>query len=379
MRTGPALRSSSTHRGAGGRTAGVLDVSEQSEAVIEFAKTLVASDPWARIERTRLGNDPPHVSLIGWLSADTLRDFRFLAAEAVRLFDPGGSGDLEERWWAMVLDTVPELINRRVAPAITENGRLDLRRPWFVAESVPAAKASLLALQRLRARALETKPAAERPSYGEILRSLAPQMPKGRPGAPDPVEPTPDELLRWADQLTALDGVSPDDRRAPIWHASLRLITEWVLAYGLWIEKHRPDLLSDAPTLHALIRRGPDGRAGEFARYPGADLARDLRLNAGRWETGEPGKAPTPAKPAEPVAPGGPTKKPLSEREGWVLEVIRSAPQGTGITGPAIIADVRQRHRVVIEQGTLTKHIIPKLKKYYGVRNRRRVGYYIER
>ncbi len=42
-------------------------------------------------------------------------------------------------------------------------------------------------------------------------------------------------------------------------------------------------MLSDAPTLHALLRRGPDERAGRFARYDCVALARELRLIAARW------------------------------------------------------------------------------------------------
>ncbi len=352
---------------------------EVFRAMIEHCKILVASDPWARIDRTRVGNDQPVVTLAGWLNAETRKEFRFLATEAVRLFDPGGSGDPEERCWALVLDTVPELINRQVVPATTDTGRLDLGGSWFVTESIPAAKAFLLAAQRLRDRAIELNATADRPSYGEILRSLAQQMPKGRPGNPEPVEPTPDELLADADDLCALDVSSPDDRKAPVWHATLRLFTEWVLAYGLWIERNRPAVLSDAPTLLALLRRGPDERAGHYARYDCVALARELRLIAARWLDGDPAKAAAPAKPAKAAAVEGQTKEPLSALEGWVLEVIRSVPPERGITGPQIIAKIRERYRVVLDQASLTSRIIPKLKGQHGVRNRPRVGYYIER
>ena len=69
---------------------------------------------------------------------------------------------------------------------------------------------------------------------------------------------------------------------------------------------------------------------------------------------------------------------PLSEREQQVLDIISDQPNGKAIKGAEIIVLMRKRHRVVLEQGTLTGHIIPKLKRGYGVKNRPNVGYYRE-
>jgi hypothetical protein len=68
---------------------------------------------------------------------------------------------------------------------------------------------------------------------------------------------------------------------------------------------------------------------------------------------------------------------PLSETEQHVLDVIRAQPPGKCITGPQIVAALAKL-RFPLALSTLTRHTIPTLKKHYGVRNRRGVGYYIE-
>lgn len=78
-------------------------------------------------------------------------------------------------------------------------------------------------------------------------------------------------------------------------------------------------------------------------------------------------------------APPAPLPPPLTEPEQAVLDVIRTQPPGQGITGIQIIDTLRMRNPPVkIEQSTLTRHFIPKLKQGYGVRNRRSAGYYVE-
>lgn len=136
-------------------------------------------------------------------------------------------------------------------------------------------------------------PTAARPSYGEILKSFASQMPKGRPRDPDPVEPTAAALRIYADQLTGLDRTYSVQ---PVWYASKEVLLNWVLAYGRWIDLHRPALLSDAPTLRALL-----------AACTCEDLlalARELRAIAARWTASEPATIAVPAKQAEPTAAG---------------------------------------------------------------------------
>lgn len=72
-------------------------------------------------------------------------------------------------------------------------------------------------------------------------------------------------------------------------------------------------------------------------------------------------------------------RKPLlTEHERQVLDIIAAQPEGNGISGRDIIAEVRHRHNRVLEQSTLSGRIIPRLKTY-GVRNRPRVGYYVNR
>jgi hypothetical protein len=68
---------------------------------------------------------------------------------------------------------------------------------------------------------------------------------------------------------------------------------------------------------------------------------------------------------------------PLTEAEGKVLELIKQQPKGQAITGPEIISSLNKQG-FPMEQSTLTRHIIPKLKKGYGVKNRRGVGYYVD-
>jgi hypothetical protein len=65
---------------------------------------------------------------------------------------------------------------------------------------------------------------------------------------------------------------------------------------------------------------------------------------------------------------------PLTAHEQAVLEVIKKHPDG--IQGGKILSILAKRGRV-LDQSTLTRHIIPKLRDWYRVRNRRGVGYYI--
>jgi len=85
--------------------------------------------------------------------------------------------------------------------------------------------------------------------------------------------------------------------------------------------------------------------------------------------------APTvPPPPAvQPVADGQPEAErpkppPLTVHEQKVLDLIRARPAGTGITGRGII-DALNKQGNAPEQSTLTRHIIPKLKRWFGVEN----------
>jgi hypothetical protein len=72
-----------------------------------------------------------------------------------------------------------------------------------------------------------------------------------------------------------------------------------------------------------------------------------------------------------------PSSPPLTDTEKRVLDLIKSQPQGTGVTGSQIVTTLSNQN-YPIEQSTLTRHIIPKLKQWYGVKNRPGVGYYID-
>ena len=76
-------------------------------------------------------------------------------------------------------------------------------------------------------------------------------------------------------------------------------------------------------------------------------------------------------RPSEEVTP----PPPLTAIEDSVLEIIRNHPEG--IQGPGILEALAKIHENPPHQGTLTRHFIPKLKKWCGVKNRRGVGYYL--
>jgi DNA-binding CsgD family transcriptional regulator len=61
---------------------------------------------------------------------------------------------------------------------------------------------------------------------------------------------------------------------------------------------------------------------------------------------------------------------PLTDREKEVYRLIADQPPGNAITGKEICSKTGMR------QGTLTSHIIPKLKRSHGIQNRPGAGYY---
>ncbi len=66
--------------------------------------------------------------------------------------------------------------------------------------------------------------------------------------------------------------------------------------------------------------------------------------------------------------PEKPKPPPLTDHEQKVLDLIKAQPPGKGITGPKILTTLAKQGRI-LDQSTLTRHIIPKLKKWYGVGN----------
>jgi len=64
----------------------------------------------------------------------------------------------------------------------------------------------------------------------------------------------------------------------------------------------------------------------------------------------------------------GAAAPPLTDTERKVLDIIRAQPPGAGVTGKEILAALA-RQGIDLEQSTLTRHVIPNLKRWHGVRN----------
>jgi hypothetical protein len=69
-------------------------------------------------------------------------------------------------------------------------------------------------------------------------------------------------------------------------------------------------------------------------------------------------------------------KKPISDKAAAVYELLKTMPEHRGLTGRKIIEELSKKN-IFIDQSTLTKNIIPILKKDYGVKSQPRIGYYI--
>jgi len=70
------------------------------------------------------------------------------------------------------------------------------------------------------------------------------------------------------------------------------------------------------------------------------------------------------------------TNEPLSDKALAVLNLLQELSPHQGLTGPKILEKLDNKN-ILIDQSTLTKSIIPALKPY-GVKNKPRIGYYIE-
>jgi hypothetical protein len=71
----------------------------------------------------------------------------------------------------------------------------------------------------------------------------------------------------------------------------------------------------------------------------------------------------------------------LTDKARAVLELLRSQPSGKGLDGSAIRRKLktREQDRLTITQAVLTSHIMPILKQHYGVKNKRGLGYYVQK
>jgi hypothetical protein len=70
-------------------------------------------------------------------------------------------------------------------------------------------------------------------------------------------------------------------------------------------------------------------------------------------------------------------RKPLGDNEAAVYEIIKALPKHRAITGKDLLNRLEKEKDIIIDQSTLTKNIIPFLKKEYGVKNKRGAGYYL--
>lgn len=68
--------------------------------------------------------------------------------------------------------------------------------------------------------------------------------------------------------------------------------------------------------------------------------------------------------------------EPLSDKALAVLNLLQELPRSQALTGPQILNKLDNKN-IIIDQSTLTKSIIPALKPH-GVKNKPRIGYYIE-
>lgn len=75
---------------------------------------------------------------------------------------------------------------------------------------------------------------------------------------------------------------------------------------------------------------------------------------------------------------GATIRPPLTEKAAAVLKLLRDLPAERGLTGPEILDKLnQQKPPICFDQSTLTRYIIPVLKKHYGVRNTPRAGYHL--
>jgi hypothetical protein len=69
-------------------------------------------------------------------------------------------------------------------------------------------------------------------------------------------------------------------------------------------------------------------------------------------------------------------KQKLTSSHKAVLKILRNLPNGQGITGKEIVAELKKQ-KMTLEESTLRRHIIPYLRKRCGVINVRSKGGYL--
>lgn len=130
----------------------------------------------------------------------------------------------------------------------------------------------------------------------------------------------------------------------------------------------------EAAALHATIEDMNEEARLDKVRRDAEQAAREELDRAAEFKQAKAealarlGEAPAPP----PVAPDA---IPLPEKQRRVLEILKAIPRGEGMTGKQIINALADG----TEQSTLTKHLIPALKKAgHPIQNRRGgAGYYL--
>ncbi|MBM4296843.1 MAG: hypothetical protein FJ143_03795 [Deltaproteobacteria bacterium] len=129
-------------------------------------------------------------------------------------------------------------------------------------------------------------------------------------------------------------------------------------------EKHFRALEDEAAELERLVsQKWPDllGSLTIPDHYLPRERHEQVRRVLARLQAdgGQPGHAP-----------------PMTETEHAVYCLLGTLAPGKGLTGKEIIQALGKKN-ICLEQSTLTRHIIPPLKKHRNVKNRKSVGYYI--
>jgi hypothetical protein len=102
------------------------------------------------------------------------------------------------------------------------------------------------------------------------------------------------------------------------------------------------------------------------------DVRAELTKQSGRGGAGATKGAPRPPAAKRRRRPV------LSGNAAAVLRLLQELPEHLALTGPRILDKLSaQTPPVLLDQSTLTRRVMPILKKYYGVKNNPRIGYYV--
>ena len=71
----------------------------------------------------------------------------------------------------------------------------------------------------------------------------------------------------------------------------------------------------------------------------------------------------------------GSHRPPLTKKPAAIYRILLELPEHKALTGPAIVAELL-KVGIATDESTMRRHFLPRLRPY-GLRNKRRVGYYI--